>query len=119
MNMRRHAVAQPPVQNSTISVVSSEGCDSSHIFFLLFWIIYLVSYVYILLLSNRTYYIGFSSDLRRRVQAHNDGEVSQSKNLLPIRLVFNAAFQSKEKSLAFEKYLKSGSGFAFRNRHFV
>jgi hypothetical protein len=28
-------------------------------------------------------------------------------------------FTTKEKALAFEKYLKSSSGFAFRNKHLV
>ena len=76
-------------------------------------------YVYILKLSNGNYYIGYSRDLRGRVAEHNKGRVRQTKHFLPVKLTFYAAFISKNKALDFEKYLKGGSGFAFRNRHFV
>lgn len=76
-------------------------------------------YVYILHLCNNTYYLGFSSDLKTRIKAHLDGNVSQTKNFRPLHLVYYSAFTSKKKALDFEKYLKTGSGFAFRNKHFV
>jgi len=78
-----------------------------------------VYYVYILLLKHNTYYIGFTTDLKKRFKAHNQGLVSSTKNLRPIKLVFYAAFISKVKALNFEKYLKSSSGFAFRNKHLI
>lgn len=76
-------------------------------------------YAYILLLKNGSYYHGYSDDLKQRVKSHQMGEVSSTKDLRPIRLVFYAAFLSRAKATAFEKYLKSSSGFAFRNKHLI
>jgi len=33
--------------------------------------------------------------------------------------MFYAAFKAKEKAYEFEKYLKSSSGFAFRNKRLI
>lgn len=76
-------------------------------------------YVYILYLSNKTHYIGFSSDLKNRVQNHFIGNVNQTKNLRPVKLIFYAAFENKPTALNFEKYLKTPSGFAFRNKRLI
>ena len=76
-------------------------------------------YVYILKLRNGTFYTGFSSNLEKRIKEHLEGNVNQTKNFRPLRLVFYSAFGSKKKALLFEKYLKSSSGFAFRNKRLV
>lgn len=76
-------------------------------------------YVYILRLSNDTYYTGYSHNLKQRIQTHHEGSVSQTKNFRPLKLVFYSAFESKKKALEFEKYLKTFSGFAFRNKRFI
>jgi predicted GIY-YIG superfamily endonuclease len=70
-------------------------------------------------MKNGNYYTGFSADLKSRVNSHQNGEVSQTKSFLPVELVFYAGFNDKLKALQFETYLKSSSGFAFRNKHFV
>jgi putative endonuclease len=66
-------------------------------------------------LSDNTYYHGSSDDLKQRYQYHKLGKVYSTRNKRPLKLVFYAAFSTKEKATAFEKYLKSSSGFAFRN----
>lgn len=76
-------------------------------------------YVYVLRLKNKTYYTGFSSNLKKRIKAHIEGEISQTRDLRPFKLVFYAALESKIKALYFEKYLKTNSGFAFRNKRFL
>lgn len=73
-------------------------------------------YAYILRLRDKTYYHGYSSNLIKRVRDHAAGEVSQTRNLRPVTLVFYAAFLNKKKALDFEAYLKTYSGFAFRNK---
>jgi len=75
-------------------------------------------YVYILQLHDNSFYIGYSSNLRQRLLSHQNKEVSSTKHKSP-KLFWYAAFQSQNKAIAFEKYLKSSSGFAFRNKHFV
>lgn len=76
-------------------------------------------YAYILLLSNKQYYIGSSSNLKKRLAEHMRGGVSATKNKRPFNLVFYGAFKTQKLALDFEKYLKSSSGFAFRNKHLV
>ncbi|MDP1743910.1 MAG: GIY-YIG nuclease family protein [Candidatus Amesbacteria bacterium] len=76
-------------------------------------------YSYLLKLSNNTLYSGFSEKLAQRINEHNAGNVTATHKYLPVQLVFYAAFINKKKALDFEKYLKSSSGFAFRNKRLV
>ena len=76
-------------------------------------------YVYILLLSDSTHYIGFTENLKKRIENyHLKDKVSHTK-FLNAKLIFYAAFISKLKALHFEKYLKTPSGFAFRNKRLI
>ncbi len=72
-------------------------------------------YAYILQLANGSYYHGFSTNLENRIKEHCQEFVSHTKNLRPVELVFYAAFETKKKAFDFEKYLKTNSGFVFRN----
>ncbi len=76
-------------------------------------------YVYILKLQNEDYYIGFTKDLQMRVQRHFQNSTSTTKRIKPKNLIFYAAFESKKLALDFEKYLKTPSGFAFRNKRLI
>jgi len=78
-----------------------------------------VYYTYILKLSNDKHYVGYSSNLKQRIETHKKGFVRETKIHLPVELVFYGAFKSKQKALDFEKYLKSHSGFAFRNKRLI
>jgi len=78
-----------------------------------------VHYTYIIKLKDKSYYHGSSDDLKQRLKEHKSGGVSSTKNLRPFALVFYAAFFSKKKALDFERYLKSSSGFAFRNKRLI
>lgn len=76
-------------------------------------------YVYILKLSDNSYYIGYSSDLKNRLKVHNEGSVESTKNFRPVNLIYYSAFISQKKATDFEKYLKSSSGFAFRKKRLI
>ena len=76
-------------------------------------------YVYILQLENEQHYIGCTQDLKERLKQHKHHAVPTTSRIRPDELVFFAAFKSKEKAYAFEKYLKSSSGFAFRNKRLI
>jgi len=65
------------------------------------------------------FYIGCTDDLKDRVRRHIAGHVPATKNRLPVVLIAYFAFTDKYKAFNFEKYLKSGSGRAFLNRHFI
>ena len=76
--------------------------------------------VYILeSLKDKTRYIGVTSDLVNRLKEHNNGESTYSKTKLPYKLIWFSAFPDKTKALAFEKYLKHGSGHAFSKKHLL
>jgi len=78
-----------------------------------------VYYVYILKLSNNTYYTGHTDNLVERIRRHNKGDVPHTKKFRPVELVYYSAFKTKVKASEVEKYLKSGSGIAFRNKRLL
>ena len=75
--------------------------------------------VYILKCSNNTYYTGCTNDLDDRLKRHRKGQVHYTKDKLPVELITHIVFSDKYKAYEFEKYLKSGSGIAFRNKRLV
>ena len=77
-------------------------------------------YVYILVdEATRThFYIGCTEDLKSRLEKHNKGDVPHTSKFRPWKVETYIAFESEEKSTAFEHYLKSGSGHVFAKRHF-
>lgn len=76
-------------------------------------------YVYILKLINNQHYVGYSTNLEKRLEYHKYKAVNTTKRIRPKELLFYAAFRSKKKAIDFEKYLKSSSGFAFRNKRLI
>ena len=61
-------------------------------------------------------YIGFSSDLKKRLEEHNKGLVDITKHRRPFELVYYEACRNKEKALAREKSLKTGFGRSYLKR---
>ena len=76
-------------------------------------------FVYILKLRNGQFYVGFTNNLLERVRKHKIGRINYTRKYLPVKLVFYAAFSSKSKAIRFEKYLKTSSGNAFRNKRLI
>lgn len=76
-------------------------------------------HAYIIQLSDNSFYHGSSTNLTDRIKAHQSGSVESTKNLRPIKLVFYAAFTSKKLATDFEDYLKTTSGWAFRNKRLI
>ncbi|MBQ4328105.1 MAG: GIY-YIG nuclease family protein [Lentisphaeria bacterium] len=63
-------------------------------------------------------YIDSTSDLKARLIKHNKGGVPHTAKFRPWKIESYFAFETKEKAVSFETYLKSGSGHAFAKRHF-
>jgi putative endonuclease len=63
-------------------------------------------------------YIGSTMDLDHRLDEHNAGKSTHTSKFKPWKIVTAIWFEDNEKALAFEKYLKAGSGHAFAKRHF-
>lgn len=75
-------------------------------------------YVYSLKCKNG-YYIGCTDNLKDRFERHQKGQVPATVNRLPIKLDFYFTIENKYKTFEFEKYLKSGSGRVFLNKHLI
>jgi putative endonuclease len=64
------------------------------------------------------YYTGVTSNVRARLAAHNAGRCSHTADGRPWHLDVLVRFADEPSALAFERYLKSGSGCSFAKRHF-
>ena len=63
-------------------------------------------------------YIGYTTDLKERLIKHNEGGSIHTAVCRPWRLVMYHAFTDEKRAIAFEKYLKSGSGNALARKRF-
>jgi putative endonuclease len=57
--------------------------------------------------------VGLTDDPRARLKIHNSGGSPHTSKYKPWRLVTYVGFSDEAKAVAFERYMKSGSGRAF------
>ena len=55
-------------------------------------------------------YIGFSTNIIKRLQQHNKGESTFTSRGIPWRIIYYQCFLSKEDALKEEQFLKTGKG---------
>ncbi len=55
-------------------------------------------------------YIGYTSDLRRRLAEHNAGETKSTRWRRPFDVVYTEMFEEKTEAQRREKFFKSGAG---------
>ncbi len=77
-----------------------------------------MKYVYILCSDAypARFYTGITCELKARIAKHNAGDVPHTSKYRPWSLNTYIAFSDETKALAFERYLKSGSGRAFAKK---
>jgi predicted GIY-YIG superfamily endonuclease len=63
------------------------------------------------------YYTGLTSAVARRVAEHNAGGCFHTAKYRPWSADVVIEFADEDRAVAFERYLKSGSGVAFAKRH--
>jgi predicted GIY-YIG superfamily endonuclease len=75
-------------------------------------------YVYILesLTFPGHFYVGLTSDLKARLKRHNERQVTHTAKYAPWRVNTYLGFDDDVRAVAFERYLKSGSGRAFARK---
>ena len=75
-------------------------------------------YVYVLLSKkDNQFYTGYTSDLRNRLQQHNDGKIFSTCSRRPLHLIYFEGCINQQDATRREKYLKSGNGKIYlRNR---
>jgi putative endonuclease len=82
-----------------------------------------VFYVYLLRSeSDAGFYIGFSTDLKRRLSEHKLGASFATKSRDPWKLIYYEAYTEREDAKGREKFLKSGAGRRFlptQLRHYL
>jgi len=64
-------------------------------------------------------YIGCTQNLNQRLKEHSNGGSLYTKRYAPWELQTYIVFEKKVRAEEFEKYLKSGSGFAFLKRRLI
>ena len=68
-------------------------------------------YVYILHSWSKEFiYIGYSEDLKKRVNSHNKGENKSTKAYVPLELIHYEAYKNMQDAKRRELYLKSNKG---------
>ncbi len=80
----------------------------------------MIGFHYVSILESRAdaaaFYVGRTDDLVSRLANHNGGGVPHTAKQRPWEFKTVLAFRSLEKAIAFERYLKSGSGRAFAKK---
>ena len=76
-------------------------------------------YVYMLSdVATRTHhYVGMTEDIEKRLAKHNAGQVPHTSRFAPWTIDAAIAVRGKTTAAQLERYLKSGSGRAFANKH--
>lgn len=71
-------------------------------------------YIYVLeSLKNGERYIGFTSNLKRRLEEHKKGQCFTTKFMLPFKLIYLEGCTHSEDAKRREKYLKTHQGRKF------
>lgn len=64
-------------------------------------------YVYILVCRDKTFYIGYTNDLDKRIKVHNKGlGAKYTRGRRPVKLLYYEVFNDKSKALKREISLK-------------
>ena len=75
-------------------------------------------YVYVLQSEKtRSWYIGSTEDLEKRLKYHNGGKVPSTKPKRPWKMVYSESFATRTEAQTREKYLKSGWGRRWLKRN--
>jgi predicted GIY-YIG superfamily endonuclease len=67
---------------------------------------------------HEIFYIGYSTNLKQRLEVHNSGGSIHTKKYRPWILIMYMGIADESKAKNFEKYLKSQSGNAFAKKRF-
>ncbi|MFC1848755.1 GIY-YIG nuclease family protein [candidate division CSSED10-310 bacterium] len=62
------------------------------------------------------FYSGFSEDYEQRLREHNSGKIKHTSKFGPWRVKTVISFTDKQRAIAFENYIKSGSGRSFTKK---
>lgn len=65
------------------------------------------AYMYVLTCSDGSLYTGYTTDINRRLKAHNAGKGAKyTRARLPVKLFYHECFNSKQEAQSAEAYFK-------------
>ena len=64
-------------------------------------------------------YVGYTSNLKKRLFEHNSGQNKSTKHYLPFELDAYIAVKTEKIAKDLEKYFKTGSGIAFSRKRLL
>ncbi len=72
----------------------------------------LLPYAVYVLFSEKDHllYVGFTTDINKRIINHNNGDTTSTKHRRPLKLIFAEYYLFKEDAMYREKYFKSSKG---------
>ena len=75
-------------------------------------------HIYVLISNaDNQFYVGFTNDLKTRLDSHAKGNVESTRNRRPLRLVYYEGCLNRDDALKRERYLKTTWGKRYiRNR---
>ena len=66
-----------------------------------------MNFVYILLCADNTYYTGWTNNLEKRIETHNQGKGAKyTKSRLPVKVVYIESFETKIEAMKREAEIK-------------
>jgi len=67
-------------------------------------------FVYLLECRDKTFYCGYTADLERRVEIHNEGKGAKyTQRRRPVRLVYSEEFENRAEAMRREREIKKYS----------
>ncbi|HCR35961.1 hypothetical protein A2130_00360 [Candidatus Woesebacteria bacterium GWC2_33_12] len=66
-------------------------------------------YVYLLLCDQRTFYVGFTTDIVNRIRQHKDKQSFFTKKFSSLKLIYCEKYDSEQLAIAREKQIKGWS----------
>jgi putative endonuclease len=77
-------------------------------------------YIYILQsIKDAKLYVGYSSDLKNRIEEHLRGIVVSTKNRRPMVLIYYEAYRAEKDARVREIFLKTGQGREFIKKNII
>ncbi len=68
-------------------------------------------YIYVLRsLRDNNYYVGYTTDINKRIEEHNNGKVTSKRNRIPLLLLYWEGCLNQRDATARERYLKTAWG---------
>ena len=61
--------------------------------------------------KNNKLYLGYTTDLEKRIKSHNSKRNKSSRPYAPFELIYYSAFKNREDAIECEKYFKTTAGW--------